>query len=106
MLLRIGLPTLGRQLLDLFPSNQIVERFDVVFLEKRPEMHVATNSEISAVLFLNGAHMGVIAFVSQLPILIPAAVAFHAFSILCHGLFTSSWLLLTDDTLQIGFVNQ
>lgn len=105
MPLRIKLPTPGRQLLDLFSSDQIIERFDVVFLEKSSEMHVTPHAEIPAVLFFNRAHMGVIALVAQLSILIPASVAFHSFRVFCHGLFTSFGLILTNDTIEIHFVN-
>lgn len=103
--LGIKLPTLGRQLLELFSCDQIVERLDVVFLKKSSEMHVATHSEIPAVLFFNRAHMGVVALIAQLSILISASVAFHSFCVFCHGLFTSFGLLLTNDTNTIGFVN-
>ena len=102
----IKLPAFRRQHLNLLSSNQIVERFDVVFLEKSSEMHIATHIEIPVVLFFNRAHMGVVALIAQLSILISASVTIHAICVFCHGLFTSFWLLLTNDTFRIWFVNQ
>src|SRR3569623_700249 len=64
--------------------DEIVERGDIVLLEKIPKFFIAAHTEVSIVLLLDSTHVSVIAFVAQLTVLVARSVAVHSWSVGCH----------------------
>ncbi len=50
--------------------NQIVEAVEALALQKLAQMHVAAHTEIPIILFLDGAHVGIVALVTKLVVFI------------------------------------
>jgi hypothetical protein len=49
-----------------------------MLLEIGPKVHIASDTEVSPVLLLDGSHMGIITLIAQLTIFVAGSVASHA----------------------------
>ncbi len=81
----ISLLTWGQRRSGSLSGYEVIERVNVMlFLESSP-VHVTANVKVPTVLFFDRSHVGVVAFLAQLPTLISAPVAFHTFSVFSHS---------------------
>jgi hypothetical protein len=64
--------------------DEVVERGDIVLLEESPKFFIAAHAEVPVVLLLDSTHVGIVALVAQLAVLIARAVALHAWGVFSH----------------------
>ena len=71
--------------------KQVVQGSNIVLLEVGTKLHITANLEVASVLLLNRTHVGIIALITELTILVSRSVPTHPWRIFCHmnGVYNS-----------------